>query len=165
MMESGEQHLSCKATGDVIVLDGDGSRWVREGEVACPAWTEGVPAPVDADGEFVPLDVVELHMSDGEPVFVESICFDGNWWYAQILGKGAPRRLEAFHVAPPDTWEQLEKDAANGPCDYFGTGTNSCFRCPAYEVRFNGCNAAEALDIVRRAKALAGRDTKEADRD
>lgn len=160
-----EQHLPYRATGDVVVLDGDGSRWVREGEATCPVWAEGVPAPVDADGEVVPLDVVELHMSDGEPVFVESICFDGNWWSAQLLGECFRRRLVTLHVLPPDSWEQLEKDANNGPCDYFGIGTNSCFRCPAYEVRFNGCNAAEALDIVRRAKALAERDTKEADRD
>lgn len=27
-----EQHLPYRATGDVVVLDGDGSRWVREGE-------------------------------------------------------------------------------------------------------------------------------------
>lgn len=25
-----EQHLPYRATGDVVVLDGDGSRWVRE---------------------------------------------------------------------------------------------------------------------------------------
>lgn len=27
-----EQHLQYRATGDVVVLDGDGSRWVREGK-------------------------------------------------------------------------------------------------------------------------------------
>ena len=26
----GEQHLPYRATGDVVILDGDGSRWVRE---------------------------------------------------------------------------------------------------------------------------------------
>lgn len=31
-----EQHLPYKATGDVVVLDGDGSRWVREGEAPNP---------------------------------------------------------------------------------------------------------------------------------
>ncbi len=40
-----EQHLSYRATGDVIVLDGDGSRWVREGEATCPSWARASTFP------------------------------------------------------------------------------------------------------------------------
>ena len=36
MTENGEQHLPYRATGDVVVLDGDGSRWVRETNETCP---------------------------------------------------------------------------------------------------------------------------------
>lgn len=60
-----EQHLPHRATGDVIVLDGDGSRWVREGEATCPSWAEGVPAPVDRDGNVVPLTTRRLYDGEG----------------------------------------------------------------------------------------------------
>ena len=36
-----EQHLPYRATGDVVVLDGDGSRWVREVDLTCPWLTDG----------------------------------------------------------------------------------------------------------------------------
>lgn len=32
-----EQHLPYRSTADVVVLDGDGSRWVRETNGTCPA--------------------------------------------------------------------------------------------------------------------------------
>ncbi|WP_368158573.1 hypothetical protein [Collinsella aerofaciens] len=31
MTSASEQHLPYRSTADVVVLDGDGSRWVREG--------------------------------------------------------------------------------------------------------------------------------------
>lgn len=165
MKESGEQHLPYRATGDVVVLDGDGSRWVREGEATCPVWAEGVPAPVDADGEVVPLDVVELHMSDGEPVFVESICFDGNWWSAQLLGERFQRRLVTLHVLPPDSWEQLEKDiqrtAGSDVCGYYDKAGKPCGDCPAQRTQDN-CLLVALRDVMRRTKALAERDAKRA---
>ena len=59
-----EQHLPYRATGDVIVLDGDGSRWVREGEAPCPSLAEGISAPVDEDGNAVLLMTMKTY--DGE---------------------------------------------------------------------------------------------------
>ncbi len=36
-MTKTEQHLPYRATADVVVLDGDGSRWVREDEAPSPS--------------------------------------------------------------------------------------------------------------------------------
>ena len=62
----------------------------------------------------------------------------------------------------PDSWERLESDAVKGVCEYTGAeptafGAHDCDTC-----RFYGehgkliCEQLMALDIVRRAKALAG---------
>ena len=68
MTESGEQHLPYRATGDVVVLDGDGGRWVRETNVTCPnanrTCPNNVPKPMDADGNAVLL--VTMKTYDGE---------------------------------------------------------------------------------------------------
>ena len=157
-----EQHLPYKATGDVVVIDGDGSRWVREGEATCPNWAEGIQAPKDADGREIPLGTKALYDLEGAKHKVLGYEFStryaGRWMVEIETPSGSAYYVtECFRTTQPDSWEQLEKDAANGPCDYFGFATASCVKCPAYEVRFNGCNGAAALDIVRRAKALAGR--------
>ncbi len=58
----------------------------------------------------------------------------------------------------PDSWERLEEDAGRAhddcPCAYFGLGRFECERCSVGATE--PCNRAMALDIVRRAKALAG---------
>ncbi len=61
------------------------------------------------------------------------------------------------HIAP-DSWEQLEEDAAKEPCDYFGVECDDdkgCSGCPhLHEGR--DCAIDLQADIVRRAKELAG---------
>lgn len=53
-----------------------------------------------------------------------------------------------------DTWERLEEDAEKDPCGYFGfDGEETCGKCPASG---KNCEQTMALDIVRRAKKLAG---------
>lgn len=55
----------------------------------------------------------------------------------------------------PDSWGRLEKDAAKSDCIYFGHDVSDCDRCPARESTL-GCGQSKSLDIIRRAKALAG---------
>lgn len=61
----------------------------------------------------------------------------------------------------PDSWEQLEEDAAKHPCDYAkivtGREFSYCENCPWWS-RCGGTSKSElmARDIIRRAKALAG---------
>ena len=74
--------------------------------------------------------------------------------------------IEGFHTgffagervkrpAPKDSWERLEEDAAKSDCDYFGRDVSDCDRCPARESTLS-CGQSKSLDIIRRAKALAG---------
>ena len=65
----------------------------------------------------------------------------------------APDQLT--HERPvADSWERLEDDAGKDPCGYFGfDGEEICGKCPASG---KNCEQTMALDIVRRARALAG---------
>ena len=61
----------------------------------------------------------------------------------------------------PDTWERIEEDAYKDDCEYFGRDLNGCEGCPASRQDIDNfyCDENEkASDLVRRAKALAGRD-------
>lgn len=58
----------------------------------------------------------------------------------------------------PDSWERLEEDVRKAGCGYFGIkglATKKCIECPKYDTDVS-CGRAIRLDIVRRAKALAG---------
>ena len=69
--------------------------------------------------------------------------------------------LEECHCKPkllthtrPDSWERLEEDASKDTCVYFGgTGHFDCSECSSGGIN---CFRRMKLDIVRRAKALAG---------
>lgn len=57
----------------------------------------------------------------------------------------------------PDSWERLKSDALKDVCAYFGFLNKSCNDgdgCPANKP--GDCAKFKALDIIRRAKALAG---------
>lgn len=166
MMESGEQHLPYRATGDVVVLDSDGSRWVREGEAPCPSWAEGVPAPVDADGNVVPLVTRRLYDSDGREHEVKEISLADSglrgglaWWVKR--SDDAVVLLEFLHLERPDSWERIEADlmamaCADCACYYFGAGADlNCDECPAEDCA-ESCFVEAARDVLRRCKALAG---------
>lgn len=168
-----EQHLQYRATGDVLILDGDGSRWVREGAATCPSWAEGVPAPVDADGNVVPLTTRTLYDGDGHEISVMGYALN----YSRYTGvpvwrvrksDGMIFMLNLFHLVSPDSLEKLADDLkryVNGnSCSYFGMADDpTCDGCPAND-RGNECGSVVIEDAARRAKALAERDTKGADR-
>lgn len=118
------------------------------------SWAKGVPAPKDADGNVVPLDVRELYADGGKMVTVEEIVFDGAWWYVKCL-ETTRLRLSRFHLYKPDSWEKLEEDASKAACAYFGH-PGLCADCPSSALS-SACNVSKALDIVRRAKAIAER--------
>lgn len=71
-----------------------------------------------------------------------------------------------WHVVEPDSWERLEADAAKLVCEYAGAPKSiadddkyTCIDCPYDEPgphTDKGCHERMRLDLVRRAKALAG---------
>lgn len=138
-----------------------------EDELENLSWAKGVPAPRDADGEAVPLTMKVMYDIDGGEHKVNFYSFgpESGYWKVNIdeQSDSANHVTEGFHLTRPDSWEQLEEDAAKGVCDYFGRSL--CLKCPGFNHASHSCDKARAQDIVRRAKALADRDAKEASRD
>lgn len=105
-----------------------------EEELARLSWAKDVPAPVDADGEVVPLGTEELYTDEGEMVCVWSICFNRYFWHVRRLGDGRPYRLDRLHRTERDSWALLKRVLTNPEGD--------------------------AKECIRRAKAPAERDAK-----
>lgn len=121
-------------------------------------WYDSVPAPVDSNGRKVPLDTKEL-MLGGKVFEVGGLAYRNVEcaWVADLVGFASKIPLD--YCALPDSWERLEWDAVKGPCEYFNqTCSASCSACPAKSDDDNllMCHVAMTLDIIRRAKALAG---------
>lgn len=124
-----------------------------EEEFESLSWAVGVPVPKDADGAVVPLAAEEpctnneLYTNKGEKVLVDSICFNGFFWYVKDLRR-EPCRLDRLHRGERDSWERLEEDANLGCRDY----------CEKY--RLEECDYNIRMHMLARAKALAERDAK-----
>lgn len=56
---------------------------------------------------------------------------------------------------PPDSWEKLEKDAMGRACELVGSGHLRCDDCE-WAKEAIGCQAMARLEILKRAKKLAG---------
>lgn len=119
-----------------------------EDELARVSWAEGVPAPVDADGEVVPLTTKVMYTDKGEMVRVESICHGARLWYVRRMHSDKTYWLDALHRTRPDSWELLEKDVNLGCRDY----------CEKH--RLEECDYNMRMHMLARAKALAERDAK-----
>lgn len=130
-----------------------------EDQLARLAWAKGVPAPVDADGEVVPLDTTELYTDKGEMFFVGDIRFDGYRWYVCGTGSGMPHCLKQLHRTWQDSWKKLEEDVqkvvGSNVCGYFDKAGKPCGDCPACRAQ-DKCPSVALQDVMRRAKALAG---------
>ena len=139
-----------------------------EDELARLSWAKGVPAPVDADGEVVPLDATELYTDKGEIVYVNGIRFNGITWFVGSENSYKLYWLNTLHRTEQDSWEKLEKDVRNAEngdvCGYYGIGTAPCNEsCPGYKDLKTPCAAIAMKDVLLRAKALAERDAKGAE--
>lgn len=142
-----------------------------EDELARLAWAAGVPAPVDADGKVVPLTTEAMYGDSGEELTVRLICYrqsDGGW-VAELYRPCATIKdtLIKFHLSRPDSWEKLEEDVeqfedGGTACEYFGGELTGCNECKSPCSIGANCRNSVAHDVLRRAKALAERDAKEA---
>lgn len=123
-----------------------------EDELGALSWAKGVPVPVDADGNVVPLDTEKLYTDDGEMVRVDSICHGARLWHVKRMHSDKTYWLDSLHLRRPDSWERLEEDVNLGCRDY----------CERY--RLEECEHNVRVHMLERAKALAERGAKEAGR-
>lgn len=139
-----------------------------EREIGRYVWVHGVPAPVDADGEVVPLTTVEMYGDDGRRLKVSMFRFSINpeatRWVAMCSndnGGNGYADVSNLHLRCPDSWEKLEEDIqkvtkASDICGYYDKVGKPCNGCPARNIP-GMCSAIVLRDALRRAKALAGR--------
>ena len=133
-------------------------------------WCEGVSAPVDADGNVVPLTTRVMYDEGGNELKVvghNSFSFhsgDGQW--GVNFGPNGGGLVSSFHLVLPDSLEKLADDLARYAetkvtCDYFGMAVagGTCDGCRAHRCGFS-CIAFALDDVARRVRAL-----REAERD
>lgn len=133
-------------------------------------WLEVEP-PKDANGEAIPLDTEILYPTSGRVFHVEQFRYsvrEKRWvaygHYAHMSKLWADN-TSCFLLTKTDSWEKLEEDESKGPCTYFGMreeGSVFCDRCP-YGIRMTGrkCGENMVIDLVKRAKRLAGVEERE----
>lgn len=132
-------------------------------------WYDGVPAPVDADGNVVPLTTKVMYDDDGVEGTVQTLMFsryDGKW--VASIKRGTIKtgyETALLHLHRPDSLEKLADDLGRyaddmSSCSYFGmTIDKTCDDCPA-SGRWIDCASTVLKDVARRVAALAGRDAK-----
>ena len=141
--------------GCYVVMD-DRSEWgglVMDREYAR---TEPPKPVLDRDG--VPIEPGDVVWGeDGLDWLVTGFRWDNGYHVVEAAARGEVKQLKPGWLTheEPDSWERLEKDAAKGACAYFGSNEFSCKECHFFG-REHDCSGLMAMDIVRRAKALAG---------
>lgn len=91
------------------------------------AWYEGIPVPVDADGNVVPLTTRTLYDGTGREVevgeinLVDSILRGCLVWRVRTR-QGVSLGLDLLHLERPDSLERIAHDieSAKGWCDQNG---------------------------------------------
>lgn len=131
---------------------------------------------LDADGE--PIHIGDVLYSSGNECRVVSVTVKADEAYVGVytdegvfLPSVEPRllsRKSTEHRAPepPDSWEKLSEDAMKGSCIYFGKTKDAstvCSRCPHGKKTGISCWQSMNLDLVKRAKRLAGIEEQEGD--
>lgn len=166
MIESGEQHLPYRESCKEVITDEDGRRWVREGVATLPSWADGVPVPVDKNGNVVPLDTMKLVDAHGDKREIEFIGYrpKDNSWFVHFTDDWAYVPLDDYALVSNDSLGKLADDLeryVNGDsCSYFGMAADpTCDGCPASDCE-EECASVVLEDAVRRVRAI-----REAERD
>lgn len=128
-----------------------------------------VELPRDAEGREIPLDTPEVFTADGTAVHIVAFEYTyrtrdahGSWSVHPdgTSGRHTALRPRDVHLAPPDSWERLERDLTAfdnrqtyGPCHYFHEPGDDCMSCPA---RDDACADAVMRDVASRIGDLRG---------
>ena len=132
----------------------------------------GVELPKDANGKVIPLDTEVLYDKYENVFHVVDFRYSPKEreWLASggFTGPKDSWRLDTNRLllAPTDSWEKMEEDAKKGPCTYFGKIkdiSTVCSRCPHGKKTGLNCGQNMKLDLVKRAKRLAGIEEQEGD--
>lgn len=123
--------------------------------------------PLDADGVpirlkdwvwYVGIDA-EITKDDPQQVvgFVSDLGMNGIYAVTRDYPDKAISPKMLTHRAPesPDSWEKLEEDARKDACELAGKGgSDDCVGCKWFPM--SNCNEMARLEILKRAKKLAG---------
>ena len=127
------------------------------------------PAPKVLDADGVEIKAGDTVWRKGKPTeYKVAIVIDGVVYLTYKTSNGDNSTTTIFarkltHTRP-DSWERLAEDATKNYAAYWGCGMSTCAECPKlidgktpYE-RFGclHCLDAMRLDLIRRAKRLAG---------
>ena len=122
-----------------------------------------IALPRDAEGREIPLDTEVLYNKDGNELCTDSVTYmrlTKDWWFFGHFRSCTDTHSIAasnLYLTPPDNWDKLEQDELKNACEYFGRidgcGSTCCDGCP---TEYDSCFETKSIDLVRRAKALAG---------
>ena len=118
-----EQHLPYRSTADVVVLDGDGSRWVRETNGTCPDANRTCPDNVP----FSPKNVASSPVASRKPIRkVEAWCvvdFGGVYgrsWVQPVLAfTDYCKAIVCRYIR--EQRREKPRDGVSCPIDYIGS--------------------------------------------
>lgn len=113
--------------------------------------------PLDADGEPIHIGDV-VYGNPGIAWTVVGLRVSPLGWKVQMDNMPflcEPDDLTHKKPEPPDSWEKLEKDAMGRACELAGSGPLRCGDCE-WGKEGIGCQAMARLEILKRAKKLAG---------
>ena len=134
------------------------------------SWAKGVPAPRDADGLEIPLDVDALYDKNGNRVAVSRWSYvrgRDNAWTFNLLFEypDVPHYPQDYHLSKPDSLERLLKDLERPTeggdkffsvaCAYVDNSGNTCGDCKLRESR-GACSRGMLEDIASRIRKLRG---------
>ena len=117
-----------------------------------PLDADGVPIRIgdkmDVDGDC--MNVLGYRLHNGELLLLvkkaEGDC---------TFHTPKPSSVRHYKYSKPDSWEKLEKDAMGRACELAGSGPLRCGDCE-WGKEDIGCQAMARLEILKRAKKLAG---------
>lgn len=129
-----------------------------------PKYFTHMQPTIDADGVLIKVGDTVWHHSGFAHGVVTSIDAGSLMGTVRYVNGGVEFRDAAKDLthARPDSWERLEEDAVKVVCEYAGAvpdefGDYDCDTCRLFDARGKLiCEQQMALDIVRRAKAIAG---------
>ena len=116
--------------------------------------------PLDADGK--PIRIGDVVNVDGDAMTVLGYRLHNDMLLLVAKDKKSglvvtpePSRVRHFKPVQPDSWDKLEKDAMRRVCELAGSGHLRCGDCE-WGKEGIGCQAMARLEILKRAKKLAG---------